>query len=138
MPFCRVIWTFFSFFYKFHFKALWSGQQLSSHVPCELNTISCQELFVWKAMVQENKSCFDTIYTASCSLLISYFLCQTYNLQLEKKLKKQHLLFSLFSFFNLISRTSKSLKIHISFALITSFSLTLASRKVKVNMFNVF
>ena len=90
----------------------------------------------WKAMVQENKFCFDTIYTASCSRLISYFPCQTHSLQLEKELKKQHLLFLLFP--KSYIQNFKIIKDTHQFCLTRSFSLTWASRKVKIHVFDVF
>lgn len=115
---CSFNGAFFTFFCKFHYKALWSGQQLSSHVPWEMNTISCQELFVLeshrpgKQILLRHHPCRQ-LFTPHTLLS-----CQTYNLQLEKELKKQHLSLLLLSFFfHLIFRTSKSLMIHSSFAL---------------------
>lgn len=103
---------------NFIFKLFGQVSNSSPTFPVRGTSSLARNSLFWKAVVQENKSCFDTISTASCSLLISYFPCQTWNFQLEKELKKQRLLFPLFSFFNLVPRTSKSLRTPLSFALI--------------------
>lgn len=129
---------FSTLFYKFHFETLPSGQLLSSHIACELNTISCQELFILKSC-GPGKQILPWHHLPS-QLFPPCIWLSLPSLQppIGKGVKKQHVLFPLFSFFNLLLRTWKSLKIHMRFAQSTSLDLTLASRKVKVNAFDVF
>lgn len=99
----------------------------SPPVPCEMNTVSCQEYCSGKPWSRKTNSALTpSTQPAVPNSYVTFLPKLTAASQLEKELKKQHLLFC-FLFKSYLSRTSKSCRHEHQFAPITSFGLTLAN-----------